>query len=359
MRGAAYWIDPRGRILTQGRDLHISQVIKYPEKFGWTKPELQAVYAKFNEKFGMEGKAREEIITDIVRKGFIRIRLYPNRYWSITVNKKTPRVDKALSIWAGEAQKDKNAGPHMPVKLLDISTSKITDSNVQDVWFNLKESVIDEFCPRYVSSIKEFGMPKKFKQYINESSLSKVWKYTQEHDYGTITAFRSAPDCGQGTPYSRSDNRKRNKSLVLKLRSAGFAIIKIKGAYIENYGSGDAQEVGESSFIVIDTKNKGNLKKVLMSLGEEFEQDSIIFGKAGSVGVLIGTNKCPNGYPGYHKSIKQGGAVFGKSGEFMSRVNGRPFVFTEDTEALILPPKYPTEHRGPVLGSQVDWKDLD
>ena len=118
--------------------------------------------------------------------------------------------------------------------------------------------------------------------------------------------------------------------------------------------------MGENSFLVIDVQNKGNLKEVLLKLGEEFDQDSIIFGSAGDVGILIGTNHCPNGYPGYHVEVTQGGAIFGKTGEFMSRVKGRPFVFAEAielTEHGIS--KYPTELRGPRYISQKHWSELD
>lgn len=200
----------------------------------------------------------------------------------------------------------------------------------------------------------------KINEIITESSLSRVYQATQKHDYGTITAFRYAPECGTGAPYTYAQNQQRNKSLLAKLKAAGFGVTSIKGSYIENYGSADAREVGENSFLVVDVQDKGNLKSVLLALGEEFEQDSIIYGDAGDVGTLIGTNNCPEGYPGYHNEVPQGGAIFGKSGEFMSRVNGRPFVFAESVELLEYGfAKYPTELRGPHLTSKRHWSQLD
>lgn len=200
----------------------------------------------------------------------------------------------------------------------------------------------------------------KSTEVISESSLGRIYAATQKHDYGTITAFRYAPNCGTGTPYSFKENQQRNKSLLAKLKSAGFGVTSIKGSYIENYGTSDAREVGENSFLVVDIQDRGNLKSVLLALGEEFEQDSIIFGQAGSVGTLIGTNHCPGGYPGYHKEAVQGGAIFGKSGEFMSRVNGRPFVFAEALELTEHGyAKYPSEIRGPYLLSKKHWSELE
>jgi hypothetical protein len=199
----------------------------------------------------------------------------------------------------------------------------------------------------------------KIKDLVNESGLSRIFQLIQAHDYGTITAYRYAPDCGTGEPYSYKQNQQRNQSLLAKLRVAGYGVISIKGSYIENYGSADAREVGENSFLVVDVQDKGTLKNTLLALGEEFDQDSIIFGKAGDTGVLIGTNSCPGGYPGPGKEVVQGGAIFGKTGEFMSRVNGRPFVFAEDTELVQYGiAKYPTELRGLVEQSRTPWPEL-
>jgi len=201
---------------------------------------------------------------------------------------------------------------------------------------------------------------KTIKEYLNESSLSRIYRQTRDHDFGTITAFRSARDCNQGEPFTKKENLQRNKSLVAKLRAKGYGVTAIKGSYIENYGSKNAKEVGENSFLVIDLKDKGNLKKDLLKLGEAFEQDSIIFGEASKGGTLIGSNKCPDGYPGYHKEAKQGGAVFGAKGEFLSRVNGRPFVFKESIEAYSYPlVKYPTEIKSISLLAEQDWIDLE
>jgi hypothetical protein len=201
---------------------------------------------------------------------------------------------------------------------------------------------------------------KSFENYVNESSLSRIYRQTRKHDYGTITAFRFAPECGTGEPYTKKQNLQRNKSLLSKLRAKGYSVTKIKGSYIENYGTKDAKEVGESSFLVVDIQDKGNLKNTLMKLGQEFEQDSIIFGEAGSAATLFGTNKCPNGYPGFGKNSKQGGAIFGKSGEFMSRVKGRPFVFSEENilETYGVA-KYPTELKGIFELSNKNWQDLE
>lgn len=196
-------------------------------------------------------------------------------------------------------------------------------------------------------------------EFLNESGLNRVFQSTQKHDFGMITAYRYATECGEGEIYSYAQKQQRNKSLLMKLRAARFSVTAIRGSYIENYGSNNAKEISENSFLVVDINDRGDLKEVLLKLGEEFEQDSILFGSAGGSGTLIGTNHCPNAYPGYHVEVPQGGAVFGKTGEFMSRVKDRPFVFSESVEykhyGVV---NTPTEIRSLVENSKKHWSEL-
>jgi hypothetical protein len=198
----------------------------------------------------------------------------------------------------------------------------------------------------------------KIKEYLNESSLSRVWKHMKEHDSGTITAFRDKRDCGNGKDYVHNENLKRNKSLLAKLQSKGYSITRAKGQYIENYGSSKAKEVGETVFLVVDIKDNGNLQKDLIKLGLDFEQDSILFmPKGGTFGTLIGTNKCPDAYPGFNikKTLKN--PIFGDKGVFFTRVNGRPFTLKEGSETISSPEGYFGKW-GCYLLSNRDWNDI-
>lgn len=178
---------------------------------------------------------------------------------------------------------------------------------------------------------------------LNESGLSRVWAHMKDHDTGILTAFRYAKACGKGDVYTKAENLKRNKSLLAKLQSKRYGVTSVKGSYIENYGSKDEKEVGENVFFVIDLKDTGKLKKDLIELGKEFEQDSILYiPKGGDKSELIGTNSCPNGYPGMAKTVTNNSRVLGKSGEFFTRVKGRPFTFGENVvyEEYDLPQGY-------------------
>ena len=191
---------------------------------------------------------------------------------------------------------------------------------------------------------------KKLISELYESSLSRIHKQTQLHDSGTISAFRSARNCNKGEAFTKSENKKNSNILKSKLLKAGYGVTKIDGTYIENYGKSNAIEVREESYIVVDLKDSGLLKKDLIKFGLEFEQDSITFQAKDGDYYLISSNKCGDGYPGngiVGKEVKLGKPFFGKDGEFHSKVNGRPFVFESINEDLKSTTDfYPTEIRG-------------
>lgn len=190
---------------------------------------------------------------------------------------------------------------------------------------------------------------KTYTNLVNESSLSRIWQHVKEHDSGTITAFRSFKDCGDGEKFTKSDNKKRNSILKAKLLNLGYGVTKVAGTYIENFGSDNEIEVKEESYLVVDLKDSGKLKKDLIKLGKEFEQDSITYSKKSGEYFLISSNTCKNGYPGkgsIGKEVKLGKPMFSKSGEFHSKVNGRPFVFDTPTKPIQeMTDYYPTEIR--------------
>ena len=188
--------------------------------------------------------------------------------------------------------------------------------------------------------LNQVGM-KKFSEYLktpnamNESSLSRLYKHMQEHDSGTITAYRSE--------YTPEQNKKRNYSLMAKISDKRYQITKVDGSYIENFGSDDAVEVKEKVFFVVDAQDKGTLENDLRQWGEEFDQDSIMFiPKGEATGTLIGTSHRENAFPSYGEMKKFEHAVWGKQGQFMTKIRNRPFYFTESSipEDMVLPEGY-------------------
>jgi hypothetical protein len=202
---------------------------------------------------------------------------------------------------------------------------------------------------------------------LNESGLARLSKHMEEHDCGTITAFRSKEGCAgpEDKPYTRSDNQKRNRQLYANLQMMGYGVTAVHGAYIENYGTPDAKEVRENVYFVVDIKDKGKLREDLINLGGKYEQDSILFiPKGGEGSILIGTNSCPNSYPGFGKEQKFRDRKMGKGGEFMTKVSGRPFMFENNLLETVVEDNY-FQHAN-IMGkwatktiAKGDWKDID
>ena len=58
---AAFFISPSGEIIYVGTT-HIAQVISNPEKFGMSFEAIKKIYQQNDERIGLEGKARREIL---------------------------------------------------------------------------------------------------------------------------------------------------------------------------------------------------------------------------------------------------------------------------------------------------------
>lgn len=95
----AYWISRSGELIDVGKT-HIDAVIKNPKKFGYTDEKIKDIYDKYNEKIGQEGKAREEIIVDLIGHGWVRVRRYRNEGYSVNISRMTKKMKDRLFSWA-------------------------------------------------------------------------------------------------------------------------------------------------------------------------------------------------------------------------------------------------------------------
>lgn len=151
---------------------------------------------------------------------------------------------------------------------------------------------------------------------IEAAGLSHIYKYTQEHDTGTISAFR--PE------FSRGENLTRSSILGGLLRKRGYTTIQVQGIY--QYEDGDDELVGkESSFFVVDKHNNGRLLKTLIELGVKFEQESISYADKGQDFALYATNS--KEYRTGEKMATFKGKKFGQAGVSYSAIRGRPFAW--------------------------------
>jgi hypothetical protein len=160
---------------------------------------------------------------------------------------------------------------------------------------------------------------------VLESGISRFWEKMQGHSVGTITAFRG--------DQTREKNQDNNKLLLAYLLKMGYGVTKVKGSYIEQYGSPNAKEVGEESFFVsndkVDGDDGGQLEKDLVKMGEKFDQDSIASKRFGQPAELVGTSGREDSFPGKGKRHSLGNPKMGDlaKGKFFSRVKGRKFAF--------------------------------
>lgn len=320
---AAYWISPSGKRTDLGAKRHIRGIIKDPKKYGFQRSAIKQIYKKHKEKIGLGGKARKEILTSLIKKGWIRVRKH-RRHWTIEVRRLSKKIENHIWDFVNEMLKNGNM----------TLQEKVYISTLRKGFFS---------TPQEIRSFSAFENVKKNKPVIEESGLSRVWEHNNKHDCGSLTAFRDARNCGKGKRYTRKENKKRNKVLLAKLLSQGYGVTKLKGKYPEG-----GREGKEESFFVVDLNDTGKLKSNLIKLGEKFEQDSILFIPKGAINneaqsYLIGTNHCDNNFLGYGKKEKFDAAKLGKKGKiYTSYVNGRPFYFEgldKSINEMIVPPR--------------------
>ena len=192
---------------------------------------------------------------------------------------------------------------------------------------------------------------KNWKEFlINEGGLNKIRQDMSDYDTAFITAFRGDINdksvCVYVPPSEEElserdkmgkrgeSNKRNNRELSAFLLSQGYGIKNIQGSYIENFGSVDPEkiprEVKEASFFVTNLKDDPHFFEEIINLGKRYCQDSVILVPKGEEGYIYGTNK--GKYPGLDQKETVGKFMGGETGEFMSRVSGRPFVMKEDEE---------------------------
>ena len=174
-----------------------------------------------------------------------------------------------------------------------------------------------------------------WRKFINESGLSRIYKHIQEHECAVITAFRGDPsnesNCTENAVMYDVSNMNRNRDLKATLLSLNFGVTKVKGSYIEDFGTDIAKEVGENSLFCVNLKDDPTFVEMIALLGEKFCQDSVMVIPRGGEGVyLLGTNNAE--FPGFGNREGVGNMSYGGESEFMTRVRGRPFTTKESLE---------------------------
>jgi len=178
---------------------------------------------------------------------------------------------------------------------------------------------------------------------LNEmSGLSRTLQHIEEHGCALITAFRNDPaDMSKCRPGSapkkesktKQTNKRRNRDLKAMLLGLDYGITKVDGSFVENFEQPDAVEVKESSLFVVNLFDDPGFHDEMARLSEKFCQDSVlIIPQGGKDAYLMGTNN--SDYPGHGEKEVVGNLKMGEEAEFMTRVKGRPYTFTESLETF-------------------------
>jgi len=115
-------------------------------------------------------------------------------------------------------------------------------------------------------------MPQSFKNFIAESSLSRIWQHVESNrDFGVVSAYRD--------DMSNEEKVAAHSALKKTVRGMGYGFVEMRGGY--NGDQGFVQE--ESLFIPNITR------KFIIELGVNYQQHSVIH-KSKEEFVLVSTN---------------------------------------------------------------------
>ena len=122
-----YWISPSGKMI-EIPGTHIEYVVRNPETFGYTRDELQSIADKHGELINAEGKARDEVMTDILKKEWIRVRYDKRREWVLQIWTLSKRIKDNLSYWiysmvAGVIKRAKKVNQHTQIFLMELKAN--------------------------------------------------------------------------------------------------------------------------------------------------------------------------------------------------------------------------------------------
>jgi gamma-glutamylcyclotransferase (GGCT)/AIG2-like uncharacterized protein YtfP len=269
MKSDAYWINPNGKIFPV--DIrHINNILENPDKFGLSQFFIKKIYKKYpKEKIGQEGNAREEIMIEVMRLGWIRIRKHKNLWIIQCYNLNRKNKD---SIWdfIKYLISNKYEGKYADVMITALNPEYVANMNFEDVirgklyesneYLANKNKILETISKINNKDIKLKTLIKeKRNKVITEIKLGKIWKYISDENsvFGIISAFRAEN--------SKEENEKLSSELLKKIRNK-YGYIMLKGGFVES-----GTEVIEDSLLIPKIS-----RDEIIKLGIDYNQYSII-----------------------------------------------------------------------------------
>ncbi len=143
----AYWISPEGELFGVTRHIHF--ISSNLEKFGFTRQHYEDVYIKQDEKLGIEGKARVELMREAMINGWIRARYNENDGWVVEFSTQKEDYLSRVEVWAAEIRRLLEINNNFPIRNVRM--------NYIDVWFSYEEDRTPETNMSYEIGLEEIA----------------------------------------------------------------------------------------------------------------------------------------------------------------------------------------------------------
>ena len=160
---------------------------------------------------------------------------------------------------------------------------------------------------------------KTFKQFIQESSLSRIKSKADKGGMAVLSGSRADK--------SKKENQARAKQLDKDIRGRGLpGATKVTGRYDEkDKKTGEVTKVKERSHVVTSGKmGKRKFKKTIKALGKKYDQDAVITQTKGGGGATLKRTR-KGALP--KRNIPVGKMRPGRTGEMDTRIKGKTFTY--------------------------------
>lgn len=292
----ACWINPKGDIIPVTTK-HINYIRDNPKEVGITKEDYIEIFKKFGEKFGWEGKARNELITNAMQRGWIRIRNKKNSGWSVETWIMNKKSQNYIYHWA---KKVLGLEESYDIDYVNIHIlSLMMKGKPQSMWnfqYTLNDIISGKIYEHFEDDEEE-GYTilngnkvriKKFKGYqigkhsspfdylvgeLSEAGLARLLSNTRKNKNNFVILSASRRE------RSKKENKEKSIELFKELNRIKLGPYSIEGHWVEtDRVTNKKMPVTEDSFFVVNTKYSLEVfREIILNLVIKYEQESAIF----------------------------------------------------------------------------------
>jgi len=121
----AFWISPSGKGYEVPRT-HIKFVINNPELFQVDLNQYEKLLNRYEESWGSEGQARREFLEEVIKKGWIRGRFRPRKYFYVLETWKfsMDMVTNAIHSWISDTYEKGKLYKGVDLKFQEVKTKE-------------------------------------------------------------------------------------------------------------------------------------------------------------------------------------------------------------------------------------------